>query len=367
MSAQKQRFHMKLRLTILISFLLGGIRLLSGQASVTSAQLDFWNWRSVNSPAAADGILVAPDDDDTWYVASSNGLFITRDGGRTWTQGLPDPVNKNAIAIDPFDPNQLYVGAGRSIYISSDRGRTWTRAQGLSEQIATLFVSTDRTVWVGPRLSSTVSGVYRSQDRGASWQQVSYGVAFPGLATTWDIAEDSAGAMWAATEALSLTPGKTMLLRSSDRGSTWVDISPSDWIAPPTKLLWDSNTQGMYAVTRLGVFATGNQGQRWLNYPGPGPSSAAVVLTPSKGPWLFSGLDAASGGGVEVGGLLGHAQLIDIHYFGPTPNEFSYKEASEILRVPIGTIMSRLNRARGLLRGQLTDVARSYGLSADSA
>jgi len=44
--------------------------------------------------------------------------------------------------------------------------------------------------------------------------------------------------------------------------------------------------------------------------------------------------------------------------------EFSYKEASEILQVPIGTIMSRLNRARGLLRNQLTDVARSYGISA---
>jgi len=47
--------------------------------------------------------------------------------------------------------------------------------------------------------------------------------------------------------------------------------------------------------------------------------------------------------------------------------EFSYKEASEILHVPIGTIMSRLNRARGLLRNQLTDVARSYGLSAAGA
>ena len=42
--------------------------------------------------------------------------------------------------------------------------------------------------------------------------------------------------------------------------------------------------------------------------------------------------------------------------------EFSYKEASEVLSVPIGTVMSRLNRGRGLLREQLADVARSYGL-----
>jgi RNA polymerase sigma-70 factor (ECF subfamily) len=47
--------------------------------------------------------------------------------------------------------------------------------------------------------------------------------------------------------------------------------------------------------------------------------------------------------------------------------EFSYKEASEILQVPIGTVMSRLSRSRTLLRGQLTDVARSYGISAAHA
>ena len=43
--------------------------------------------------------------------------------------------------------------------------------------------------------------------------------------------------------------------------------------------------------------------------------------------------------------------------------EFSYKEASEMLKVPIGTVMSRLSRGRGLLRGQLGAVAESYGVS----
>src|SRR6266705_1931378 len=175
---------MKWSAKISISLLLlgGGIRLLPGQA-VTSAQLDFWNWHGVKTPAPADGIVVDPADDNTWYVASSSGLFISRDGGGTWTQGLTDPVSRNAIAIDPTDSNQVYAAAGTSIYISSDHGKTWTRGQGLSEQVASIFVSRDRSVWVGPRLSSSVSGVYRSQDRGATWQQVSYGSAFPNRAT----------------------------------------------------------------------------------------------------------------------------------------------------------------------------------------
>jgi RNA polymerase sigma-70 factor, ECF subfamily len=42
--------------------------------------------------------------------------------------------------------------------------------------------------------------------------------------------------------------------------------------------------------------------------------------------------------------------------------EFAYKEAAEILSIPIGTIMSRLSRGRKLLREQLGAVAQSYGI-----
>ncbi len=47
--------------------------------------------------------------------------------------------------------------------------------------------------------------------------------------------------------------------------------------------------------------------------------------------------------------------------------EFSYKEISDILDVPIGTVMSRIHRGRKLLQKQLWDYAAERGLIPDVA
>ncbi len=43
--------------------------------------------------------------------------------------------------------------------------------------------------------------------------------------------------------------------------------------------------------------------------------------------------------------------------------EFAYKDAADILGIPIGTVMSRLSRGRKGLRDLLEDVAKSYGVA----
>jgi RNA polymerase sigma-70 factor, ECF subfamily len=46
--------------------------------------------------------------------------------------------------------------------------------------------------------------------------------------------------------------------------------------------------------------------------------------------------------------------------------EFAYKEIAETLRIPVGTVMSRLSRGRGLLRRELAGVAGAYGIGPGS-
>jgi len=42
--------------------------------------------------------------------------------------------------------------------------------------------------------------------------------------------------------------------------------------------------------------------------------------------------------------------------------EFAYREIADILGIPIGTVMSRVNRGRKLLRIELADVAQLHGI-----
>lgn len=70
--------------------------------------------------------------------------------------------------------------------------------------------------------------------------------------------------------------------------------------------------------------------------------------------------------------VIGALDRLPIHYRSVVMladvHEFDYKEVAQILDIPIGTVMSRLNRARTQLKKSLAGVAREYGIrSADLA
>ncbi len=140
-------------------------------------------------------ITVHPTDPDVIYaVLHGYGVYVSEDGAVTWRElsgassGLPDS-GFLAMVVDPYDSSVLYllggcdvrfgsfVSAGKDpdlvngIYRSRDGGMSWESINGgvlgaASGAVKALAFSNE---YPGMILAAAESGLYVSEDRGASW------------------------------------------------------------------------------------------------------------------------------------------------------------------------------------------------------
>ncbi|WP_411282464.1 WD40/YVTN/BNR-like repeat-containing protein [Gemmatimonas sp.] len=121
-----------------------------------------------------------PWENAAWSGPNS-GLFKSTDGGATWTQlagGLPttaDGLGRFGIGISPTNPRRIYVtataGATSGLYRSDDAGATWTRTTSDNR----IFGRGDdfAAVTVDPRDPNTLYSMnvvaWKSTDAGVTW------------------------------------------------------------------------------------------------------------------------------------------------------------------------------------------------------
>ena len=112
------------------------------------------------------------------------------------------------IAVDPSNPALVFAGAADGgVWKSTDSGAHWTPvfdSMPSTSVGAVAINAADHAVWVGTGENNTAfdnytgTGVYRSTDGGASWQQV--GGAEIANATVGKLAFDGVGGVYAATD-----------------------------------------------------------------------------------------------------------------------------------------------------------------------
>jgi len=322
------------------------------------------NWQPHNEGLIASDVHALVDVPGTLgriYAATTMGVFRL-EGARRWvsqSRGLSD-MNVSSLAVDPRTHAFLYAATRKGgIYRSEDGGKSWVLTSflkgGGEEGIKYLCVGYPDEdgkdlpiVYAG----AEEGGVWRSLDRGETWEQISTGLPESGF---------SIGAMWCPP-----TKNGGYLYVGAGRGVYRLPINT----ASAESLRWEAlessfdgqvaalvpdpqEPETLYLATTLGkVYQSKDQGQSWELLSsqalptGTEVQAFAVLPTRNKRAPLFCAFTA--------GGLFLSADMGESWFLGGTGCLQSAREFSVVLddKDP-GTIYVGI-QGGGVYKGQLT-------------
>ncbi len=152
------------------------------------------------------------------------GVSRSDDGGASWTRwnqgmtGLVTPL----LAVDPGDADELWTTVGAALFHSANAGARWARVTSPSPSPLSwlaagasgdLFATVPFTI----SHNQTVHDAWKSADGGASWKQVLDSASLDTLQIR--VAPSDPATVYAA--GFNLATGLARVYRSTDRGETW--------------------------------------------------------------------------------------------------------------------------------------------------
>lgn len=214
-------------------------------------------------------------------VAGEGGVFLSDDGGRTWSVAFSTEQFVKALAVDPADPGRIVAAEGYGVWRSEDYGETWSHVNGNTWQeptgddmhfAALEFdpTSEGEVLWGGgvgypcdfkdgfaggAAAPPPTPGLWRSDDGGATWSRVGEVPQddFCGVAVSDDGRTILAGGLF------------TGVWRSADAGATWSEAN--DGITQSTVLGVAPHPvdEGVVAAAagEEGLLVTSDGGRTW--------------------------------------------------------------------------------------------------------
>jgi PKD repeat protein len=184
--------------------------------------------------------------------ASFNGIKnnITEDGdwNTPWQQ-------------DPIDPQTLYA-AYKNVWKSTDLGNTWTAISTFgSSNLKAMAVAPSDPNYIYVTNGTTIR---KTTDGGANWYLVSYPLAGVDAITYIAVSTTDPDKFWITRSGYSYD---NKVYRSDDGGATWINLSPGLPDLPVNCVVNQAGTNdGIYVGLDAGVYYRDNDLGSWMPY-----------------------------------------------------------------------------------------------------
>jgi photosystem II stability/assembly factor-like uncharacterized protein len=192
------------------------------------------------------------------YLRSSTG-WVPVNNAALHAAAVPMGVqNIVSLAVNPTNHNNLYVAQTNGLFVTSDGGTTWAKADpqfdnNVLESVA--FAASNPSI---VDVSTQAEGIIQTTNGGMSWSALAGGL--PASIGALAIDPTNAAKMYAA----SIAPAALDLFGSSDGGVSWkLDDTGLAGQSIQSLTIDPTNTAVLYAATYSGLFKSSNSGGSW--------------------------------------------------------------------------------------------------------
>jgi photosystem II stability/assembly factor-like uncharacterized protein len=223
------------------------------------------------------------------FASACTGLYRSIDQGVSWTRLKVFPktylVRAQVVYIDPGDSLRVYGGTTEGLFVSRNSGQTWSRITrpDLSVNAIQVDPADNRIILLG----TEIRGVLRSEDGGSTWAEANAGFVNRSIARI--VADPS-------------IPGRLLIGEYSEGrigGYHAYETTGNQWVRIPEKeipgegmlaLLVLPGDRGRIAGTARGAFLQRPGARDWICLPGPISKLNVCDLSLDRnGTWIFAG------------------------------------------------------------------------------
>ena len=264
------------------------------------------SWANISKGMSHSRVIamaVDPSYPATVYAGTKgDAVYKSYDGGQRWVSmrsGLDDATISsvvNQFVFDPYDSNHIFVATTMGIFETKNGGENWTkRMEGMKEVLMVVTLGMDPT---RPAIlyAGTSGGVYKTANEGGHWEKVNNGLVPPEMikssralnVTSIHVDPFEPDTIYAATLA--------GLFKTSDGAKSWVRIGESLSDQMIMAMILDRSKKGVVYITgRDGVHRSSDEGLTWqtLNTGFASTNIRSIAQSPTDPAVLYAGTNGS--------------------------------------------------------------------------